>query len=294
MAGYLGNIPTSTDFVTDLFSGDNSTVTFTLSESPATKNAVAVYVNGVKQYVNTYNTIGTSLSFNQAPPAGTNNIEVVHLGVRRSINTPAQNSVTSNEIDANSIGAIKAKLAISGSEVANVPAGNISATDIQSAVNELDVEKEPADPSILKTSNIGSTVQAHNANLDSISSYGVGTGANQIVRLDASARLPAVDGSLLTGIGLGVGQTWQDVTASRIENTVYYNSTGKSIFVSILCHTTLGSGPTLQVNTGTGYVSSGTSAGAFDTVYTVVPNGAYYKLISNGGTSTAMTWTELR
>jgi len=44
MAGYLGNIPTSTD----LFSGDNSTVTFILSESPATKNAVAVYVNGVK------------------------------------------------------------------------------------------------------------------------------------------------------------------------------------------------------------------------------------------------------
>jgi len=40
----------------------------------------------------------------------------VYLGVRRSINTPAQNSVTNNEINANSVGAIKAKLAISGSE----------------------------------------------------------------------------------------------------------------------------------------------------------------------------------
>ena len=269
MAGYLGNIPTSTDFVTDLFSGDNSTVTFTLSESPATKNAVAVYVNGVKQYVNTYNTIGTSLTFNQAPPAGTNNIEVVHLGVRRSINTPAQNSVTSNEIDANSIGAIKAKLAISGSEVANVPAGNISATDIQSAVNELDTEK-------LNTSEVG-------------------VGANQIVRLDASARLPAVDGTLLTGIGLGVGQTWQDVTASRIKDTAYYNSTGKSIFVSIFCHTPSGSAsPALQVNTGTGYVYSGNAGGAYNTIYTVVPNGAYYKLISYGGTNSIMLWTELR
>lgn len=43
--------------------------------------------------------------------------------------------------------------------VANTPAGNISATDVQAAINELDSEK-------IATSSIGVSVQAYSANLD--------------------------------------------------------------------------------------------------------------------------------
>jgi len=37
--------------------------------------------------------------------------------------------------------------------------------------------------------------------------------------------------------GIGVGQTWQDLTASRSNNTNYTNSTDKSIYVSVITNT---------------------------------------------------------
>ena len=37
--------------------------------------------------------------------------------------------------------------------------------------------------------------------------------------------------------GIGVGQTWQDLTGSRSNNTNYTNSTGKSIYVSVITNT---------------------------------------------------------
>ena len=36
-----------------------------------------------------------------------------------------------------------------------------------------------------------------------------------------------------TNVGIGVGQTWTDVTSSRAKATEYQNTTGKPIMVSI-------------------------------------------------------------
>ena len=41
-------------------------------------------------------------------------------------------------------------------------------------------------------------------------------------------------GSSVAGGGLGVGQTWQDMTASRAATTVYTNTTGKPIQVNVM------------------------------------------------------------
>ncbi len=49
------------------------------------------------------------------------------------------------------------------SDVTNTPAGNISSLNVQDAIYELDTEKEPADTTILKDADIGSTVQAYDA-----------------------------------------------------------------------------------------------------------------------------------
>jgi len=48
-------------------------------------------------------------------------------------------------------------------KIKNIPSGNISATNIQDAINELDTEKEPADATILKSASIGVTVQSYSA-----------------------------------------------------------------------------------------------------------------------------------
>ena len=79
---YLGNKPAVayTSTTKDTFSGDASTTDFTMSKS-ANVNAVRVVVENVVQDPGVaYTCSGTTLSFTSAPPTGTNNIYVVHLG----------------------------------------------------------------------------------------------------------------------------------------------------------------------------------------------------------------------
>ena len=66
----------------DNFSGNGSTTAFTMSVDPSTENNTAVYVDGVYQQKNTYSTSGTTLTFSEAPPTGTNNIEVMQLSTQ--------------------------------------------------------------------------------------------------------------------------------------------------------------------------------------------------------------------
>ena len=61
------------------YSGDGSTVAFTLATAPNTENNTQVYVSGVYQQKNTYEVSGTTLTLSAAPPIGTDNIEVVMI-----------------------------------------------------------------------------------------------------------------------------------------------------------------------------------------------------------------------
>ena len=60
----------------DDFTGDGSTVNFTLSASPSTKNATNVYIDGVYQSKDNYDVSGSTLTFSTAPPLNSA-IEVV-------------------------------------------------------------------------------------------------------------------------------------------------------------------------------------------------------------------------
>jgi hypothetical protein len=79
---YFGNNPVSDSYLTDYFSGNNTTVAFTLSRAPVSASSVIITISGVKQAASTYGVSGTTLTFSAAPPSGTNNIEVLHLGVQ--------------------------------------------------------------------------------------------------------------------------------------------------------------------------------------------------------------------
>ena len=52
----------------DNFTGDGTTVAFTLSTSVANENTISVYINGVYQNKNTFSVSGTTLTFSEAPP----------------------------------------------------------------------------------------------------------------------------------------------------------------------------------------------------------------------------------
>lgn len=91
----IGNPLVTTNYISDSFSGDASTVAFTLSQAPASAASIAVYISGLYQIpTSAYTISGTTLTFTGAPPTGTNNITVLHLGVKSATLVPVAGSVT--------------------------------------------------------------------------------------------------------------------------------------------------------------------------------------------------------
>jgi len=83
------------------FSGDGTTVAFTMSSDAGTENNTQVFVSGIYQEKDTYSLSGTTLTFSTAPPTGTSNIEVV-WSTPLAIGTPSDGTVTTAKIvDAN-------------------------------------------------------------------------------------------------------------------------------------------------------------------------------------------------
>jgi len=88
-----------------------------------------------------------------------------------------------------------------------------------------------------------------------------------------------------------VGQTWTDVTSSRVNDTTYTNSTGKAIMVAII---------TIESSSPSLFYVDGDLIQRFDvvsetpyyTLGTVVPDGSTYKF--DGGGDAFTSWWELR
>ena len=92
---YIGNPIYQSAFVVDQFSGNGSTVAFTMSVAPAGVTNVLVSVSGVLQDPSTYGVVGNTITFSAAPPSGTGNISCRYLGVPASgVTTTAYRTVT--------------------------------------------------------------------------------------------------------------------------------------------------------------------------------------------------------
>lgn len=120
---YIGNSPKSATFAIDSFNGDGSTLNFTLRESPVSTSSILVFVGGVRQATDTYSLSGTTLAFTEAPPSGTNNIQVLFLGLGASPTVPSDGSVTAVKI---------ANGAITGAKIAanTIPSANLTTTGV--------------------------------------------------------------------------------------------------------------------------------------------------------------------
>ena len=83
---YLGQPPISGTFRVDYFSGTGSATTFNLSYGTGNEASVIVTIFGIQQQARTYSLNNGQLVFSQAPPVGTNNIEVRYLGEKVLLN----------------------------------------------------------------------------------------------------------------------------------------------------------------------------------------------------------------
>ena len=91
---------------------------------------------------------------------------------------------------------------------------------------------------------------------------------------------------------IGVGQTWQDVTSSRVSGVTYTNSTGKPIAISGYYLQGGGGDKVIQIIVGSVTVALADSADANDNqVFAIIPNGNTYVVSVSGTTG---YWRELR
>ena len=96
--------------------------------------------------------------------------------------------------------------------------------------------------------------------------------------------------------GVGTGQTWQNMLASRAVGTTYTNSTGRSITVNIFA-ANVGANSTSTLTVGSVAVAftqgDSTNGAASSTLTAIIPAGATYTL-TGSRTLTGGIWAELR
>jgi hypothetical protein len=114
---YIGNVPKTANFAIDTFNGDNATVNFTLRDAPATTSAILVFVGGIRQQTDSYTLSGTTLQFTEAPPTGTNNIQVLFLGIGTTTTVPADGTVSTIKIANQAVTGDKVAVASLGANV---------------------------------------------------------------------------------------------------------------------------------------------------------------------------------
>lgn len=120
--------------------------------------------------------------------------------------------------------------------------------------------------------------------------------ALQVLRMNSGATAPEWSAD----VGIGSGQTWQDVTASRTEGTSYQNTTGRTITVAVSISSSAGQNFSVYMQTSTDNSTwidmfEGID-GSSDTRFSCalpVPSGSYYRVPTNGIYSIS-SWLELR
>lgn len=137
--------------------------------------------------------------------------------------------------------------------------------------------------------------------IDSSGNVGIGTTAptevldvNGYIKTSSGIKFP--DGTTQTTAGLGIGQTWQDVTTSRALGTTYTNSTGKPIHVCVSVAIVAGNAVQLSVGSVVVAQCSGNSATIiYANINAIVPNGQTYNAsFFVGSSATLAKWSELR
>ena len=101
--------------------------------------------------------------------------------------------------------------------------------------------------------------------------------------------------------GIGVNQTWTNVTGSRTFNATYTNSTGKPILIATTGSSGSGNGSFTQYGIVNGVniiktIPYSANSGYQSSLTFIVQNGATYGVNNSGGNSTTVldTWFELR
>jgi hypothetical protein len=123
-------------------------------------------------------------------------------------------------------------------------------------------------------------------------------GTNTIT-LPASTGTAALTSDITTAINnnvIGVGQTWQNVVASRALATNYTNTTGKPIMVFVHCRSNTANGIGVQITVDGVIAADGRddASGYGPSLTTIVPAGSVYRADIVLYSGSLINWSELR
>jgi hypothetical protein len=128
MATFVADLETQTWFavgngtniaseIYETFNGTGAQTGFTLTNDPGISNAVDIFINGVYQQKSQYTLVGTAITFTEAPPKGTANIEA-RYALPVPIGTPSNNTVSTAKIQDSAITTAKiANNAVDGTKI---------------------------------------------------------------------------------------------------------------------------------------------------------------------------------
>ncbi len=123
---YIGAPIVTTTFVLDQFTATAGQTGFTLSQAPASAQSVVVGIDGVVQEPNqAYTVSGTTLTFTSGVPLNSR-VFVIHLGVRSTLQVPADGSVGSTSFAAAARPVVGVGRNISGRTDATTPNSKIN------------------------------------------------------------------------------------------------------------------------------------------------------------------------
>ena len=190
----IGNSVQSVPFITDTFSGNASTVNFTLTRAPAGTASIAVFISGVYQAPTAYSLIGDVITFVSAPASGTNNLVVLHLGNGSATQVPSDGSVTTQTIAA---GAVTGnKLGLTAINANNIVDGSI--TGVKLGLTSINANN------IVDATITGAKIAANTIPSADLTTTGVAAGvyggstAIPVITVDAQGRLSSASNTTIT------------------------------------------------------------------------------------------------
>lgn len=184
---------------------------------------------------------------------------------------------------------------------------NIKATLISSfgvLISGLTAKDTPVDADMIVIADSASSKASKKVTFSSLKTYVTPVAASEtasgIIKLATTAEAQAGtdDSRAITPLKLknsviGLGQTWQDVTASRVVGTTYTNSTGKPIEVVITGTNWVSGAFYIAINGVQRAVKQGSgSTGVQASLSIIVPNNSTYAV--SVASSTITSWQELR
>jgi hypothetical protein len=289
-----------TSITRQVFSGTGSQTAFTLASDPGgAGNSAQVFIGGVYQQRNTYTIAGTTLTFSQAPVAGTNNIEFVNFLIGSGSNGVGIVTLT-GDVTGSGTGTVPATVAANAVTFAKMQQ---IATDRLLGRDSLltgDVEQLTVGGGVEFTGSGGIQTSAFTGNVTKAAGGTALTIANGVV---APAMLTTGGPSWTSGGDVTVAgdltvtgndiksSTATAITMSGADVSMQGNTTFKNITEGVVAIGTVGAAHTFDLTNGTLQTATLTSATAATFTMPTATAGKRFQLLirqpASGSTTTA-------